>query len=137
MLCYCDSSALLKLFVEEIGTRAMRQFLAGDVEMTSSVIAQVEVLRGLARRGGEDDSKRAAAYLDSMTMLALGESVLKRAAAMKPVALRSLDAIHLASALQLSPPPDAFLSYDERLLEAARAIGLPALSPGADEVHEP
>jgi len=136
MVCYCDSSALFKLFVDEPGSASLRRLLSGGVDLVSSTILRVEVLRALARRGGVDDSEPAEAFLDSMAFVVLSDSILRRAAALRPVALRTLDSLHLASALELSPPPDAFLCYDDRLGGAARQHGLRVLAPGDDEVHE-
>lgn len=70
--------------------------------------------------------------LESTTLLALRTDLLTRAGTLLPPALRSLDAIHLASALIIRDELDAFVAYDARLLEAASALGLPVASPGAD-----
>jgi len=67
----------------------------------------------------------------------VSDEILARASRITPGSLRTLDAIHLATALDLSPPPDLFLCYDRRLGEAARAHGLALVAPGLDEVHEP
>jgi len=80
---------------------------------------------------------RAKAFLERVNLRRLSDEILTRAAEVTPLPLRTLDAIHLATAVELSPPPDVFLCYDERLAAAARWHGLAVLSPGLDEVHEP
>lgn len=65
------------------------------------------------------------------------EDLLDLAERLGPPSLRTLDAIHLATALDLRPLPECFLCYDARLAAAARAHGLTTAAPGADEVHEP
>jgi len=66
----------------------------------------------------------------------LSSEILARAADVTPRSLRALDAIHLATALDFSPPPDLFLCCDRRLAAAARSHGLAVVAPGAGEVHE-
>jgi len=136
MLVYCDASALVELFVEGERSAPLRAFLAGEVRLVSSTLIRVEVRRALARRGDRRDEARAAAYLDALTLLALDEAVLARAATLPPPAMRTLDALHLATALSLSPLPEAFLGYDRRLAEAAARHGLAVVAPGLDEIHE-
>jgi predicted nucleic acid-binding protein len=58
------------------------------------------------------------------------DAVLAVAAVLTPPSLRSLDAIHLATALRLGDDLGVFLAYDERLLRAAAAHGLPVAGPG-------
>ena len=135
-ICYCDSSALIKLFVEEPESQALRGYLAQRPVLVASELLRVEVLRTVARSGSEAVSARAAGWLRSLALIPVSEPVLVRAATVKPLTMRALDALHLASALDLSPLPDAFLCYDERLADAARENGLTVLSPGRDEVHE-
>jgi uncharacterized protein len=80
---------------------------------------------------------RARAVLERVNYCLLSDGILARSADLTPRALRTLDAIHLATALDLSPPPDLFLCYDRRLAAAALSHGLAVVSPGVDEVHEP
>ncbi|HVS63246.1 MAG TPA: type II toxin-antitoxin system VapC family toxin [Thermoanaerobaculia bacterium] len=136
-ICYCDSSALIKLFVQEPESDALRGYLAHRPVLVASEFLRVEVLRTVARRGGVAVSARAAAWLRSLALIPVSEPVLTRAVTVKPLEMRALDALHLASALDLSPLPHAFLCYDDRLANAARENGLNVVSPGRDEVHEP
>lgn len=137
MLVYCDASALVKLFVQEEVSQALRSFLSGECVLSSSELVRVEVLRTLRRRGDRRDEERAAAYLDSLTLIRLDAATLDRATRLGPATLRTLDALHLATALAINPLPRAFLCYDRRLGEAAREHGLQVAAPGFDEVHEP
>src|SRR3990167_7353214 len=111
MLVYCDASALVKLFVEEEVSQALRTFLGGKFNLTSSELVRVEVLRALRRRGDRRDEKRAAAYLESLALIRLDAGTLDRATRLGPATLRTLDALHLATALALSPMPRIFLCY--------------------------
>jgi uncharacterized protein len=125
---YLDASALVKLLVSEPGSDALRAFLADVRSRVTSRIAAVEVSRAVARRPGLE---RVAvdALLGSVSFRELDSGVARIAASVRPVALRSLDAIHLASALTLLPALDAFVTYDDRLGDAARAQGLRVESP--------
>lgn len=125
---YLDSSALFKLVVEEEESRALRNALRSWPRRVSSRIAVVEVLRGVRRRG-ETAEPLARNVLGSVALLTIGDRVLMAAARLDPPGLRSLDAIHLASALRLGSDLTAFVSYDARQLEAAEALALPVTSP--------
>ena len=80
-------------------------------------------------RGSEEDWRRAREVIARLTLVAVDGMVLRAAAEIEPVELRSLDAIHLATALGLSGDLEAFVSYDRRLNAAATELGLPVLSP--------
>jgi len=125
---YLDSSALFKLVVEEEEGRALRNALLSWPRRISSRIAVVEVLRGVRRRD-ETAEPLARSVLGSVALLTIGDRVLMTAARLDPPGLRSLDAIHLATALRLASDLTAFVSYDVRQLEAAATLGLPVTSP--------
>jgi hypothetical protein len=72
---------------------------------------------------------RAVDVVRRLTLLELDRDLVLSAAGIEPAALRSLDAIHLASALSLGSELGAFVTYDHRLAEAARAANLPILTP--------
>jgi predicted nucleic acid-binding protein len=80
------------------------------------------------RRGLSD---RARLVLDGVALLGLDQEILEKAAGLAPAELRTLDAIHIASALALGKDLLAFVTYDERQLAAARNAGLPLVRPGA------
>lgn len=122
---FLDSSALVKLVRPEPGTEALRTFLCEPRRpLLISELAVVEVTRA-ARRIGLDPSE-AIAVCD---VVALRSEHLARAAALDPPLLRTLDAIHLATALDIANDLDVFVAYDERLLDAAGTHGLATASP--------
>jgi predicted nucleic acid-binding protein len=125
---YLDASALMKSVLEEDESESLRQALGAYSRHASSRVVVVEVLRGVSRR---DPSKEPLArrVLGSLVLIGLSGRILVTAATLNPPALRSLDALHVASALRLGRSLAAFVSYDERQLEAASALGLPTDSP--------
>jgi predicted nucleic acid-binding protein len=127
-LVYLDSSALVKLVVRERETAALRRFLVTRDNRISSIVATVEVVRA-SRRFGEAAGRRATEVLAGVALLALDDAVVSRARTLDPVALRTLDAIHLASALSLVPDLGGFVVYDDRLEAAAREAGLSVVRP--------
>ncbi len=125
---YVDSSALVKLVVVEAETGALRKFLATSDQMTSSLVTRVELSRAVARRL-PDAMAAAQAVLDSLVIVGLDSRIATRAAGLAPASIRSLDAIHLATALELGADLTAFVCYDDRLSAAAAALGLQVKSP--------
>jgi predicted nucleic acid-binding protein len=125
---YLDSSAIVKLVVREPETDALLAFLEPRRVRVTSALARVEVVRAV-RRHGRSATTRATATLDALSQLAIDDSLLDGAAAINADQLRSLDAIHLASAQQLEGELDVLVTYDERMHAAARALGLPVSAP--------
>jgi predicted nucleic acid-binding protein len=128
LIVYADSSALVKLVVAEPESRELLRALDGYEAVVSSELAVVEVTRAAGRAAGDGGVDRAGVVLDTVHLLRLDRPVLDRAARLGPAQLRSLDAIHVASALELGAPLE-FVGYDDRLLTAAAASGLRTLSP--------
>ncbi|HLE83469.1 MAG TPA: type II toxin-antitoxin system VapC family toxin [Thermoanaerobaculia bacterium] len=130
-LLYLDSSALVKLIVSEQETPALLSVLRDWPERVSSELALVEVGRA-ARRASNDPAvhRRAQDVLDAIHLLRLDVSILQQASRLQPAQLRSLDAIHLASALSLEGDLGALAAYDGPLRNAARALGVPVVAPG-------
>jgi predicted nucleic acid-binding protein len=129
-LIYLDSSALIKLAVTEPESAALRSWLAGQPNLVrvSSSVARVEVPRAVWR--AEPTALPESYQIIQRTgEVGLSDEVLSKAAGVRPPALRSLDAIHLASALAIRLELTAFVAYDKRLLAAAREAGLPTASP--------
>ena len=124
---YLDSSALVKLVIREPQSHTLRAAVAGLGWQVSSELAVVEVGRR-ARRHGRDADARARGVLAYTHLRPLDRNVLDLAAELEPTGLRSLDAIHLATALSLDGL-DVFVSYDSRLNEAAAAAGLSVEAP--------
>lgn len=136
-LFYVDASAVVKTVLEEKGTDAARAFLAG-AQLVSSELLLTEVPRALRRAASENPAlsieallQRAARQIDSISMRPLDDALLIGAGLIAEPALRSLDAIHVVTALHLSPI-DAFVGYDERQAAVARLAGLRTLAPGVD-----
>jgi predicted nucleic acid-binding protein len=127
-LLYLDPSALVKLVVAEPESPALRELLTSWPERVSSVIAGVEVVRA-SRRVGETAARRANDVVAGVALVELDGEVLELAAVLEPVTLRTLDAIHLATALSLGGDLGAFCAYDARLLEVASSAGLEVLTP--------
>lgn len=126
---YLDSSALVKLVVTEPETAALRRYLRAHPERVSSALARVEVCRALRRAGATEATlRRADQVLGRIALVAIDDPLLRAAAALSPSGLRSLDAVHLATALSLDGL-DAVVTYDRRLDAAAAQTGLVVASP--------
>lgn len=130
-LLYLDSSALVKLVLPEPETEALTELLGEWPERISSALARVEVLRtaGRAAAGGSV-LRRAEAVVSRVGLVRIDEEVLKAASRLEPPELRSLDAIHLATALSIGDGLGGMVAYDPRLAEAAVASGVSVLAPG-------
>lgn len=125
---YVDSSALVKLAVREPESAALRRYLASRGPLVSSAVARTEVIRALLPLG-PDAIRRGREVLARIELLRVGDRVLDAAGSLAPPALRSLDAIHLASADQLGSDLRAFVTYDERLAVAAADRGFRVIGP--------
>ena len=129
---YLDSAAILKLVHAEPESPALRRWLDKRAETgwISSVLTEIESFRALARYAPEAVS-RLPAVLDQIDLIDLDQRIRILARTVQPVTVRSLDAIHLGTALHLQSRPGltSFVTYDERLLDTARAAGLPVDSP--------
>jgi predicted nucleic acid-binding protein len=129
---YLDSSALVKLLVEEAESAALQSFLADWPRRATSAVAEVE-LRRAARRagGGEELDLRAIEVLGGLHLIEVDAAIRQIAAALNPASLRSLDAIHIASALALGDSLATLVAYDARVVQAARASNLVVAAPGS------
>jgi predicted nucleic acid-binding protein len=134
-LFYLDASALVKLVREDPGSAGLRAYLA-EADLVSSELVLTEVPRAVRRAAAHDPElpaelliDRAAELLEAVALLPLDRSLLAAAGALAEPALRALDAIHVAAAIDLAPI-DAFVSYDERQSAAARLAGLRTAAPG-------
>ncbi len=126
---YLDSSAIVKLVLPEPESAALRDYLASDEDHVSSGLAHVEVQRTVRRVDDTEERRRdAERVLARVSLMDMAAPILARAAALDPPGLRSLDAIHLATALSLDGL-DAVVTYDRRLAEAATKAGLAVESP--------
>ena len=129
LVSYVDSSALAKLVVAEPETSALRRHLRSR-RMASSELAVVELAR-VEKTAGPAQVPRATArgVLAEVDLVSLSRELLERAAELTSRRVRSLDAIHLATALAVEP--EELVAYDRRLLDAAAEAGLTVASPGA------
>jgi len=127
-LAYLDSSAYAKLVLEQRGHGELRRELAEWGDYVSSTLLAVEGVRACARYGG-DYAREARAWLEGIALIPMAEPVLGEAASIEPPLLRSLDALHLATALSIRDDLGAFFTYDQRLAEAAETHGLPLAMP--------
>ncbi|WP_434615414.1 type II toxin-antitoxin system VapC family toxin [Arthrobacter sp. A5] len=127
---YFDTSALVKLIRTEAETSSFQQFLLDNShEMhATSALGIVEIHRA-AMRIGAAAQMRAFEVAEAFGTLALTPSVLARAAAAEPASLRTLDAIHISTALLTEA--SLLVTYDKRMTESARLYGLSVASPGA------
>ena len=126
-LAYIDSSALVKLVLDEADAGAMRRWYVEAERVTSSVIGLIETRRAVARKVDAPDHVNR--ILRTVVTLELDGVVAAAASRVTPLGLRTLDAIHLATALAIGSELGSFVTYDDRLAEAARAAGLPVLRP--------
>ena len=128
---YLDSSELMKLIRSEQETTALRMWLDLHPEqpVVCSELGRVEVLRA-ARRVGDEVLAEARAVVGDLDLVPLDRAVQDVACDIGAPMLRTLDALHLASALLLGEALTAFVAYDYRLADAARAAGLVVATPG-------
>jgi predicted nucleic acid-binding protein len=134
-LLYADSSALVKLVRDEPESEALRAFLA-DAEIVSCELALAEVPRAIRRAAAQDTDvlelliARAAELLEAVALLPLDRELMLAAGALAEPSIRTLDALHVAAAVDAFPI-DAFVTYDERQAAVARSAGLRTVGPGA------
>ncbi len=123
-----DASAYVKLIVAEPQSVALHRELARWSGWTSSALLGVEAVRA-CRRLGEAVADSAEASLSDIALVPMDDAVLTIARRLDPSELRSLDAIHLATALSIGADLGALFSYDDRLTAAGIAAGLRVLAP--------
>jgi predicted nucleic acid-binding protein len=128
-LLYLDASALVKLIVQEAESAALRAELTNWDELFSSIVSRVEVPRAVRRAQPGESSREIDAVLDPVSYIDIDMGLARAASGLEPVGLRSLDAIHLATALSLGDDLGAFATYDARLSEAATEHGIPVIAP--------
>lgn len=127
-LTYVDSSAIVKLVVAEPESKTLRRYLSRRQPLVSSALARTEVARALMPSGPEAVA-RGEDVLRRIQLLRVSDVVLGEAGRMEPAELRSLEAIHLASARQLGLSVKQIVTYDERMAEAAGASGWSVAAP--------
>lgn len=127
MVFYLDTSAFLKLVVAEPESPAMRGWMASNGPCWSSQLLRSEAMRA-ARRLGVDAAIINQA-LDVVALVMPVPSTFVAAGRLEPPQLRTLDALHLAAALELGDDLDGLVTYDARMVEGARTAGMAVITP--------
>jgi uncharacterized protein len=125
---YLDSSAIVKLVIQESETDALIEYLARRPRVVSCALVRIEVVRAV-RPHGPAYVDAARATLRGIYQMRINETLLEMAADIGPLGLRTLDALHLAIAWRFQPQVEV-VTYDRRLWDATHAMGLPVVSPG-------
>lgn len=119
----------MKLVVEEVESEPLRKWLSeARRDLVSCDLARSELLRAV-RRVQPNKVLQAREVLDSIIITKVVTEIFEEAGRLDPTLLRTLDAIHLAAALDLGDDLDGIVTYDSRLADAARANGVPVVSP--------
>ena len=126
---YLDTSAAVKLLMNEPESPALREWLRERPVRASAALLRVELVRVVRRAGLPRLLPEARRLLAGVHLVRLDDALLDQAAGLDPTELRSLDSIHLAAAASLGDDLAAVVSYDDRLLAAAASLGLPTASP--------
>lgn len=125
---YIDTSAYVKIPLVEDECEALLRQLSECEGFVSSSLMAVEALRACARYGTRYE-RAAREWMQGLALLPIEEAILDIASEVEPPGLRSLDSLHLATALSIRDEIDVFVTYDERLGDAAEGQGLRVLSP--------
>ncbi|MGH3831017.1 MAG: type II toxin-antitoxin system VapC family toxin [Pseudonocardiaceae bacterium] len=143
---YLDSSAIVKLVRAEDSSEALQSWIdqRADSLLVTSALARAEVLRAVRRNNHTDSGALidptaftaelvvATEVLDSIAQTAIDDPILDRAGNFASSTIRTLDAIHLASAAEFDLAELEFVTYDHRLAEAAQDIGIAVVAPAVD-----
>jgi predicted nucleic acid-binding protein len=127
---YLDASALVKLAVHEPETAALEHAVVDRDALFTSEVGAIELHRALGRTGQASTYEQAEAVLEAVFIADLTPAIRSQAGRLTPSSLRTLDAIHVATAASLSLPDMDFITYDDRQAAAARALGLRVRQPG-------
>lgn len=127
---YLDASALVRLAVQEPETPALEAAALDCEALLTSTVGAIELQRALGRTGRRGAREQAEAVLDAVFLVEVSPIIRSRAGRLEPISLRTLDAIHVATALSLDFPGMDFITYDDRQASAARACGLRVAQPG-------
>jgi predicted nucleic acid-binding protein len=127
MVWYLDTSALLKLVVAENESAAMRSWMARAGPCWSSQLLCTEALRAADRLGVDEEV--VAELLDAVSLVVPAASTFLTAGRLQPSTLRSLDALHLATALELGDDLEGLVTYDARMVAGAEALAVTVVAP--------
>ena len=125
---YLDSSAIVKLAVREPESAGLRRYLQRRRPLVSSALARTEVLRALLP-SGLDAVQRGRDVLERLDLVRVNDRVLNAAGLFTPAELRSLDAIHLATARELGRDVAVIVTYDDRMIAGAKQLGFRVAQP--------
>ena len=125
---YLDSSAIVKLVVAEPESSALRRYLRRRKPYVSSALARAEVARSLLPFGPAA-LQRGDTVLARIDLIRVSDTILRAAGSLLPEDVRTLDAIHLATAQQLGTDLARIVTYDTRMQAAAEALGLDVNAP--------
>jgi uncharacterized protein len=129
-LVYLDASALVKLVVLEPESGALVTFLESRPDRLSSALLLTEIPRALRRAQFAGAARRRAQrLLARLALVDVDRRILSTAAALEPPELRTLDAIHLATALAVREDLAGIVTYDRRLAAAAERLDLEVFAP--------
>jgi predicted nucleic acid-binding protein len=129
---YLDSSAIVKVVVQEPGWQELEAYLREHPVRATSRIATVEVARVIARIPELDRvavAERVRSAFGRLTLIEFDADVAAAAMRLRPASLRTLDAIHVASAMEFREELTALVTYDARMTEAATGLLLPTAAP--------
>jgi predicted nucleic acid-binding protein len=126
-IAYVDASALTKLVLDEPDSTAMRRWYIESDRVLCSRIGIVETRRAVGRTA--HNAAHLNVILGSVDVVEFDRDIAREAGALEPAALKTSDAIHLATAVAVGGQIAAFVTYDDRLADAARAAGLPVVRP--------
>ena len=126
-LAYLDASAIVKLVVEEPESQALNRWYVETERLTTSRVGVIETLRASARTAFDADHRER--IIADLEIIELSPAIARIATTVGPAIVRTLDAVHLATALAIGGELEAFVTYDDRLAAAARTIGLPVVQP--------
>ena len=133
-LVYLDSSAALKLILRENSSNPLQRFIQGEnpwqqaLRLVGSDLVRVETIRECARSHPQGAAK-ASELLSAISLVRISPAHIAVSATHPPPELRTLDALHLVTALTLTPELVGMITYDERLRESANAAGIKTFSP--------
>lgn len=129
---YLDTSAAVKIIIEEEETKALRNFIATKkATFISAEIIDVELIRTLMRNSPGSVGK-ALIFLDRIAKIEINSELVRSAVNLPPdLPLRALDALHVAACHRLRRTIEGLVTYDLEMAEAAEAMGITVLSPGA------
>ncbi len=127
MVWYLDTSAFLKLIVSEEESKAMRTWFTSHGPIWSSQLLQTEAIRASNRLGVATEI--VTTVLDSISMVLPSRTTFYAASSLLAVGLRALDALHLASAIEIGDDLDGIVTYDMRMIQAAGALSIAVATP--------